>query len=302
MKRDLFVIVNPVAGGGKAARQRSAVAAYFRACGRAAEFHESGTAGEVGKLAAHAASDGYPYVLALGGDGTFRELAERIRGSNAVAGFLPAGNGNDVARALGIPRDPVHAAHVFLRSAPRRVDLIRVQFGAGRIAHCVCAAGLGLDAEAAHLANTRFRRLPGAVRYVAGAVWAYSRGASFNLRAEIDGAAWSGRALMAVAANAPQYGSGIRIAPAAAIDDGWLNLLLVGEISSSRFLLAIPVLLTSGDLRFPEIERFRCKRLRLEADGPRKVHLDGELLGESPAEFEVRPGAIRVAAPKPSGR
>jgi diacylglycerol kinase (ATP) len=301
MKRDLFVIVNPAAGGGQAARLRRAVAEYFQSQGRTAEFFESQDASDVRKAAAEAASAGYPYVVVLGGDGTFHYAAEGIRETEAVAGFLPAGNGNDVARALGIPRDPVRAADAFLRSHPRAIDLIRVRPANAPIAYCVCAAGVGLDAEAAHLANTRFRAWPGVSRYLAGAAWTFRKGAAFDLRAEIDGAGWNGRTLLAVVANAPEYGAGIRIAPEAKLDDGWLDLLLVREISWVRFVEAIPILLTSGDIRFQETERFRCKRVRVEAGRAMNVHGDGEILGEAPAEFEVAPAAVRVMGPKPPG-
>jgi diacylglycerol kinase (ATP) len=302
MKReDLFVIVNPAAGGGRAARQQAVVAAYLRSHGRVVQFCESGSGGDVGELASRAASAGYPYILALGGDGTFHYLAEAISGTGAVAGFLPAGNGNDAARALGIPLDPLRAADVFLRSRPRAVDMIRVRLADGRTTHCVCAAGVGLDAEAAYLANTRFRSWPGVGRYLAGAAWTYFKGAAFDLHVEIDGAAWHGRALLALVANAPEYGAGIRIAPTAKIDDGWLDLVLVRDVPWTRFLEAIPILLTSGDLRFQEVERFRCKRVRIKAGSRMKVHGDGEILGESPADFEIAPAAIRVVAPQSPG-
>jgi diacylglycerol kinase (ATP) len=297
MKGDLFVVVNPAAGGGRAGRDQSSVASYLLSRGRAAEFSESKNPADLREQAARAAAAGYAYVLALGGDGTFHYLAEGIRGTSAIAGLLPAGNGNDVARALGIPRDPIRAADAFLRSHARTIDLIRVRFATGRIEHCVSTAGLGLDAEAAHLANTRFRRWPGVARYLAGATSAYRSRAAFDLRAEIDGAVWRGRALLAVVANAPDYGAGLRIAPAAEMDDGCLDLVLVRDVPWTRFLEAIPILLTSGDLRFQEVERFRSKRVRIEAPAGTKVHGDGEILGECPAEFEIAPAALRVAAP-----
>ena len=81
------------------------------------------------------------------------------------------------------------------------------------------------------------------------------------------------------------------------MDDGWLEIVLVGEVGWTRLFEAIPILLTSGNLHFEEVERFRSKHVRLEADRPTKVHGDGELLGESPVEFEVIPSAVRVMAP-----
>lgn len=298
MERDLFLIVNPVAGGGRAARAKAAVAERFRGSGRAVEVCESRSAEDLREKAARAVAAGYRCILALGGDGTFHHLAEAVHGTDVTAGFLPAGNGNDAARALGIPRNPIRAADVFLRSQPRTIDMIRVRFETGLTKHCVCTAGLGLDAEAANLANTRFRKWPGVARYLAGAASAFSRCAAFELNAQIDGTEWRGPALLVVAANAPEYGAGIRIAPTAQMDDGWLEVAIVRDVSWGRFLRAILVLLTSGDLRMKELERFRAKRLRIDALPGIKVHGDGEILGESPVEFEIVPRALRVMAPK----
>ncbi|HXW54345.1 MAG TPA: diacylglycerol kinase family protein [Candidatus Cybelea sp.] len=295
---DIFIIVNPAAGRGEARRQAAAVRDYLGSKGRGVELAESHNSEDVRAQAARAARNGCPCVLALGGDGTFHHLAEGILGTGASAGFLPAGNGNDVARALGIPADPIRAADALLHSRVRVIDLVRARFPNGHVAHSICVGGIGLDAQAAHLANTRFRAWPGTSRYLAGALLTYFEGAAFELHADMDGRGWHGRALFAVAANAPQYGSGLRIAPGAQIDDGWLDLVIVRELAWTRVFEAIPILLTSGDLRFPEVEKFRSKRVLLETDRPVKVHGDGEILGESPVEFEVVPGALRVLAPE----
>jgi diacylglycerol kinase (ATP) len=298
MRADTLVIVNPVAGGGRAARAEPFIASYLAEQGRSVQFVHSRSSDDVREQAARAAASGYRYVVALGGDGAFHHLVEGVIGTEAIAGFFPAGNGNDIALALGIPPDPVRAADAFLHSKPRAIDLIRVQFSGGRVAHYICAGGMGLDAEAAHLANTRFRTWPGVTRYIAGALWTFFHEPPFELQAELDGVRWAGRALFAAVANAPSYGSGIRIAPDARLDDGWLNVVLVGEVSWTRLFEAIPILLTSGDLRFEEVSRYRCKRVALQTNRPAKVHGDGELLGESPAEFEILPGAIQVMTPQ----
>jgi diacylglycerol kinase (ATP) len=235
--------------------------------------------------------------VALGGDGAFHHLVEGIRGKDVLAGFFPAGNGNDIARALGIPCDAVAAADAFLRAQPRAVDLVRVQFGDGRVAHYMGAGGMGLDAEAAHLANTRFRAWPGVTRYLAGAFTTFFREPLLDVSVEMDAASWSGRALFVAVANATSYGSGVRIAPQAKMDDGLLDVVVVGDVGFVRLLEAIPKVLTSGDLRaFPEVTRYRCRQVSLRADRVARVHGDGEALGEAPAEFGILPAAIRVMA------
>jgi diacylglycerol kinase (ATP) len=301
MRADTLVIVNPAAGGGRALRAQTDVADYFARHGVRAEFVRSKSTEDFRKVAGAAADAGYHSIIALGGDGAFHHLVEAMMGREVVLGFLPAGNGNDIARALGIPQDPIAAAQAFLTARPRRVDVIRASFAGGGSTIYAGAGGVGLDAEAAELANSRFRRLPGVTRYLAGALWALAHfkplEAEVEMETELGTARWSGKILLAAVANAPCYGSGFRIAPAAAMDDGWLDVVLVREISWTRLFEAIPILLRTGDLRWEEILRYRARRIRLHTNRRALVHGDGEILGETPVEFEVLPGAIRVAVP-----
>ncbi len=210
-------------------------------------------------------------------------------------------------QASGFPRDPIEAARVLVYGKPRAIDVVRFrslewESAQPRDAHAqpprdaifVGAGGAGLDAEAAQLANTRFKRWPGVTRYIAGALWAWREFRALEFEASIDGIPWRGRALFAAVANGPCYGSGVRIAPAAQMDDGWLDITIVREMPLARLLEAIPIVLRSGDIRWPEIERFRCRQFTLRASTRVSVHGDGELLGVLPAEFEIIPGAIRV--------
>jgi diacylglycerol kinase (ATP) len=297
MKPDTLVIVNPASGGGRALRAEPEVARLLASRGYGAQFVHSKSSEDIRELAGRAAAEGFRTVAALGGDGAFHHLVAGIRGTDVVAGFFPAGNGNDIARSLGIPRDPIEAANEFLRGQPRAVDLVRVRFGDGSVAHYIGAGGMGLDAEAAHLANTRFRSWPGVTRYLAGAFTIFFRAPLLSVSVQMEEASWSGRALFVAVANSSSYGSGVRIAPLAEIDDGLLDVVIVGEVRLLRLLEAIPIVLTSGDLRgFPEVTRYRCRRVALRADQAARVHGDGEALGAGPAEFEILPGAIRVMA------
>jgi len=161
----------------------------------------------------------------------------------------------------------------------------------------VGAGGIGLDAEAAQLANTRFARWPSAVRYIAGALQAFRRFAPVDVELELDGTTERGRALFVAVANAPYYGSGIRIAPTAKMDDGLLDVVMVGPLDWTRIVDAIPVLLRSGDIRWSEVRRFRARHLRITASRPAMVHSAGEIVGATPIEIEVLPGAISIVVP-----
>ncbi|MGD0305161.1 MAG: diacylglycerol kinase family protein [Candidatus Acidiferrales bacterium] len=299
--RRTLVIVNPVTGEGRAHRAEKDVASYLALGGEAADFVRSTSPDDVREKAARATHDGYTHVVALGGDGTFHYVIEGIHGTDAIAGFFPAGGGNDIAAALGIPNDPVLAAEQFVRGRARSIDLVEARFADGRVAHFIGVGGMGLDAEAAHLANTRYRAWPGASRYLAGAFRTFFREGAFELRAEIDGAPWNGRALFAAVGNGTSYGAGVKIAPDARVDDGWLDVAIVADVTLPRLLEALPHAMSTGDLcRFPEVQRFRCKSAMLASSRSARVHGDGEALGSAPVAFTVLPHAVRVVGGRAS--
>lgn len=293
---ETLVIVNPVAGGGRAARAENKIARLFAGRGHSFEIVRSRSSEDARGQACQAAEQKVRHVVALGGDGMFHHVVEGLLGSESIAGFFPGGNGNDIAAGLGIPNDPVRAAELFLDAVPRPIDVVRVRFGDGHIAHFVGAGGMGLDAEAALQANTRFRAWPGVLRYLAGAFWTFAHEPAFDLLGEIDGKRWSGKTILAAIANAPCYGSGIRIAPEAKMNDGRLNAVLVEEVGWLRLVYGLGMLLTSGNLKLKEVKRFEARCVRLTASQSVKIHGDGELLGDSPAEFEILPAAIAVKA------
>jgi diacylglycerol kinase (ATP) len=293
-----LVLVNPAAGGGRARHAQPRVADYLRRRGVRADFVAPADSAELRGRAASAAGEGYTHVVALGGDGAFHDVVNGAFGG-VVLGVFPAGNGNDIAAGLGIPEDPVAAAALFLRAAPRPVDVLRARCAGAEPRLYIGAGGMGLDAEAAQLVTTRFRRLPGAARYVAAALWALTRFEPLRLEVELDGrpVPAEGGALFVAVANAPAYGAGVKIAPGARMDDGFLDVTLIGALPWTRVLEALPIVLREGPPRWPEIRRLRGRRIRLRAERPALFHGDGEVLGRSPVEVDVLHHAVRVVAP-----
>jgi len=293
------VLVNPASGGGAALRVQPVMEDYFRGQNFPADFRSTTSAEHMRQLAANAAAQGYSCVAALGGDGAFHFVLTGAFGTGVAIACLPAGSGNDIAMGLGIPLDPMDAAHLLVHGAPRAVDVLRLRFSGGQTQLMIGAGGMGLDAEANQLATGRFRRVPGLLKYVTAALAALTTSQPLRVTAQIDDTSWQGPLLLAAVANCPSYGAGFRIAPAARMDDGWMDLTFVEDLPWFRVLEAILVLLRDGDLRWPQVRRFRARRVRLSADRRSPFHGDGEILGEAPVEIEVLPGAVRVIAPPP---
>jgi diacylglycerol kinase (ATP) len=293
------VYVNPTAGSGRALSCLPKIRKVFEAASVAAEFISIGDASKLESHARSAIERGKEFLFALGGDGAFQRLVNAAYGADVILGVLPAGGGNDFVAGLGLPEEPVAAAEAVLRGRPRHVDLVRARTADGRVRFYLGGGGLGVDAEASRLASGIFRRLPGRARYVAAALAAYCTSRPIAVRAEFPGSelpALEVKVLLAAVLNT-SYGAGIRLAPEARLDDGWLNVVIVENLGAFEVLALLPTLLKSGELRTERVKRFRVKAVKFSTDRARRFHGDGELLGSSPVEIEIVPQAVRVLAP-----
>jgi diacylglycerol kinase (ATP) len=319
-----LLVHNPAAGGGRSERLLRPVLERLGSVGVQAEVHRTVSLQDA-CLAACQAATSVDAVLAMGGDGTvgacaagLADAAARVAagaaapaeaaGAAAAAGaavpaeaavrvaalaIIPAGGGNDGARNLGLPfADPLAAATMLPGLRPRRSDLAR----AGE-RYVLNAAGAGFDAEVSRRANRGLSRAPGRVRYV-GAVLAElvtGRPASFLLR--LDGQSIQTDAWLVAVANSRSYGGGMRIAPAAMLDDGLLDVVIVdGELSKGGFLATFPKVFSGRHVEHPAVRVHRAARVELEADRPLAVHADGELASTVPVTLQVVAGAIEVLA------
>jgi diacylglycerol kinase (ATP) len=258
------------------------------------------SAEELESAVKRAISQGQRVLFAMGGDGTFQALANASFGTDVLLGVLPVGGGNDFAAALGIPRDPVKAAEAVLRARPRRVDLARVHTADGRTRFYVAGGVVGLDAEAARYASGRYRGFPGRSRYIAAALRALAGYKALGVRIEfpkIGQTSVEAKTLLVGALNTPTYGAGLRLAPVASVDDELLHVFLVENLTTIGILKLLPRLMGSGELRTSRIKRWQVKCVRLTTDRPCLFHGDGEILGPTPVEIEVIPGAVQVVAP-----
>jgi len=289
-----LLVLNPAAGGGRGVRLLPEVIERLRSAHVEVEVHRTTSLDDAGQAAEEAAG-GVDAVVAVGGDGTVGACAAGLaaaRDGRAVLGIVPAGGGNDLARNLGLPfRDPLAAAALLPSLEVRRADLARVG------ERCFFnAAGAGFDSEVSRRANQCLSTAPARLRYV-GAVLAelvVGRLASFRLR--LDGRETSTAGWLVTVANSQSYGGGMLIAPAARLDDGLLDVVVIGALSKPDFVATFPKVFSGRHVEHPDVTVHRATRIELEADRPLPVHVDGEPAGTVPATFEVVPGAVAVLA------
>jgi diacylglycerol kinase (ATP) len=291
------VIINPAAGRrrrrNQAAERRDVARRVLSAAGvRSAVFVTEGP-GQATGLSLQARADGARLVIAWGGDGTLNEVARALVETDTALGIVPAGSGNGLARALGIPRSPVAALQRALTAAERRIDAGGI---GGRLFFNV--AGVGFDAHVAHRFGRtgRPRGLRGYVNLAARDLFTWEPPAC---RVSIDGCEpVIHRALLLTLANGPQWGNGALIAPGAQLDDGLLDLVTVERVSPAQIARAVPRLFTGTIHRAAGVSIRRVRALRIVGDPPLQLHVDGEPVVWTQAELDARvhPGVLRVRA------
>jgi YegS/Rv2252/BmrU family lipid kinase len=289
MDRDLCLIVNPTAGAGRAAKLLGAVEAELRGMGLRFHVERTTSMEHARDCARRAAADG-EIVAAMGGDGLTGAVAGELRDGAGVLAVLPGGRGNDFARKLEIPADPV-AACALIRNPERRIDLAAVD---GRTYLGILSAGL--DSDANRLANETRLRLGTAV-YAYAALRALATWKTARWTVTVDGERREFDGYCVAVSNSGVYGSGMFLVPDARLDDGLLDVVLVEDVPKRRYLANLPKVFKGTHLDEPGIHLLRGRSVSFHADRPFTAYADGDPIADLPATVDVVPGTLRVLAP-----
>ena len=290
-----MLIVNPAAGGGRASRALPDVVTALTARGLEHHVEQTRSLEHAADLAREATAAGEAAV-AFGGDGLVGAVAGALSGCDGLLGVLPGGRGNDFARMLGIPLQPVPACDVLAGDAVERIDLGDVN---GRTFAGI--ASCGFDSVANRIANeTRIVR--GNLVYAYGLVRALATWKPATFTVELDGGTRTFRGYSVAAANSRFYlGGGMMLAPEASLTDGALELVIISEISRLRFLLLAPSVFRGAHVRQPNVEVIRCTQARISASRPFEMYADGDPIAELPVTVRARPAAVRTIVPRYDG-
>ena len=289
--RRIALIVNPSAGGGRAGRALAAVQAALDAAGIPHRAERTRSLDHARELATGAAAGG-EVAVALGGDGLVGAVADALRHTDGVLGVLPGGRGNDFARVLGIPLEPVAACEVLKTGVERALDL-------GEVGEktFVAVASCGFDSDCNRIANeTRFVR--GTAVYVYSALRGLAGWRPARFEIAFDGAdPVSLVGYSVVVANSKAYGGGMYIAPDASLEDGLLDVLTIGDMPKLRFLRLLPTVFKGRHVLAPEVSQRRAREVRVSADRPFTLYADGDPIAELPGTIRALPRAVRAIVP-----
>ncbi|WP_418064451.1 diacylglycerol/lipid kinase family protein [Pimelobacter simplex] len=302
--RSFAFLVNPSSGGGAAPRVVVPLARALREAGAEVEVTYTTSAAETPALVEAAVAAG-AIVVSVGGDGMLSSVAGAVASLGGVLAMVPAGRGNDFARMLEIPHDTAAQAALLLSGAERAIDLLRVTQADGSSYVVAGSVYAGVDARAAEIVD-RSHWLPSKLQYPYAAVRALATYRPVECVLEVDGVRTEHQAATVVVANSSFYGKGMAIAPAAVVDDGLLDVVVIEAASHLDLIRSLPKVYDGSHVALDEVTVLTGRQVRLSGrhrgGAAVPVGADGEALGALPAgadlplTVELLPGAVRVLA------
>ncbi len=293
------VVVNPAAGRGRTRKLLPRITEAFAASSLDVDIRVSENAADAVRLAQQAFDAGRS-VAACGGDGTVNSLAAVAAEHGGLLGIVPTGAGNDFASHLGLDRKRWQdAIGVLEAGAIGRADLGRAELLDGTAASFTSVANAGFDAEANRWANG-VRWATGTTLYVLAVLRTLAVYHPRPFRLTVDGVAHDIDAWLVAVGNTRGYAGGMLITPGAELDDGELDVCVVGPVSRAGFLRSFPRVFKGTHTSHPDVSMLRGKIIELAAldtDGTNELYGSGERIGPLPARMEAAPAAVRVVVP-----
>lgn len=295
--------VNPTSGQGRGARAGAAAADHLGGAGLDVRWLTGDDAADLAAKVRATIEAGVEALVVVGGDGMVNLGLNAVAGTPLPLGIVPAGTGNDIAHALGLPVDDVAAAAGVLRQAlsdgsRQVVDAARCTWrepdGSPASQWFAGVLGAGFDAIVNERANG-WRWPRGRAKYVTAMLRELP---VFKPRAytiELDGEVWATPAMLVAVGNGPSYGGGMRVCPAAELDDGLLDVMVVEPLGRPEFLRIFPRVYAGTHVEHPAVTIRRARSVTVAATGI-VGYGDGERFGALPMTIDAVPRALNVLA------
>lgn len=283
------VIVNPSAGNGRSKRIGEQIEARLKALNIPYHLSMTEYSFHATELAKAAAANGASTVLSVGGDGTAFETASGLLGTSTALGIIPAGTGNDFIKSANIPKDPLAALDYALSHSPRPVDVGQLN---ERMFLNVC--GVGFDVMVLEYSLKAKKYAQGILPYLYGVLRTIFTIKPIQITYTLDNdEKINASVLIFSVANGKFIGGGIPIAPPAAVDDGFLDVVIVKSIPRWKIPFYLPGLMMGKITQYKICKHIRCKHIFLTGT-QLHINIDGEILPMNDVTFSALPSALQL--------
>jgi YegS/Rv2252/BmrU family lipid kinase len=293
---EVAVLVSPIAGRGRARKLEEAVLAELGAGGLEPRLLPAITGAEAEAAAAGAVASGVAALVVVGGDGAVHAALQAVAGTTTPLGVIPAGTGNDLVRALGLPVEPLAAARAVAQNvrsgAVRTIDAGRT---GGR--WWVTVLCCGFDSAVSDRAN-RLRWPRGRRRYDVAVLAELIRLRPREVTLVLDGESRTVPVTLVAVGNTAWYGGGMKVCPGADPADGLFDVTVVGPVTRRELIATRPLLTAGTHIEHAAVTVHRAARVELSCAGVTS-YADGEPVAPLPAVAECVPGALRILATAP---
>lgn len=295
--KSVVVLTNPAAGVGQADKSARRAVNRLRELGLDVVDVAGNDAQDAVRIARAAVDKGPDALVVVGGDGMIHLAIQVLAGTGVPLGVIPAGTGNDTARAFGLPRDdPEAAAAVIADGHVDAVDVGRIIRADGSTSYFGTIMAAGFDSLVNDRAN-RMRWPRGRSRYNLAMVAELANLRPLPFRLELaDGTIIERELTLAAIGNTSSYGGGMRICPSADPTDGLLDVTLVGAMPRRKLVRFFPQVFSGKHVRHPEVQTLRTARLRVSAPGI-NAYADGDFAAPLPVDVDLLPGGLQLLRP-----
>lgn len=267
------VIINPVAGNGRAKKIGEKVLDILTGRSIACQAFYTESPGHATQLAMEAAQRGTDTVLAVGGDGTAYEAASGLVHTKTALGLIPAGTGNDFIKSIGVPKSPFEALDHILTHSPKQVDMGRIN---DKLFLNVC--GTGFDVSVLEYSAKAKKLVRGMLPYLYGVIRTIFSFKPVNMHIVVDEeTTLDGTFLQCSVANGRYIGGGIPISPTSLVNDGLLDVVVLRSIPNWKMFFYLPGLLMGRVHSFSITSHYLCNSVTIDAPGMH-LNVDGEIL------------------------
>lgn len=287
----LHIIWNPVAGNGKAMKTFSIVEEALKARGEAYCASRSEFPAHAVELAKDAVKNGDSPIVALGGDGTVREVASALFGTDAVMGIMPCGTGNDLSRALNIPNDPIQALELILGGEARCMDAAKAN---DELYFNI--AGFGFDVDVLDYTEIYKKKTKnGSLAYIRGLLRAITGQKTRKTIITTPEGVIEKDVLVMVAANGTHFGGGMRVAPTADPFDGLLDVCIIHSVNFFSLLGLLTNLKSGNHIKSKKyVTYLRATEVTASCEPVSRLDVDGEVMPGTPVTFRILPQSLNV--------